>query len=67
MYRIRGLPSHRPRLLITGLPGQGQSSHIAPAVLHYLEKFPVHKIDLPSLFAVTTKSPEECCAQVQHF
>lgn len=58
------LPSHRPRLLLVGQHGQGQSTHVAPAVLHYLEKFPVHKLDLPALFAVTAKSPEESCSQI---
>ncbi|GAB6022184.1 ATPase AAA domain-containing protein 2B [Chamberlinius hualienensis] len=56
--------SHRPRLLLTGSSGQGQSSHLGPAVLHQLEKCPVHKLDLPSLYAVTAKSPEESCAQI---
>lgn len=55
---------HRPRLLLAGRDGQGQSTYLAPAVLHYLEQLPVHAIDLPSLFAVSAKTPEEACAQV---
>ena len=57
----------RPRLLLSGYTGQGQSMHIGPAILHQMEKYPVHVLDLPSLFGVTAKSPEESCAQVRHW
>ena len=40
----------RPRLLICGQEGAGQS-HFAPALLHALEGLPVHAIGLPSLLA----------------
>ncbi|KAG8133926.1 hypothetical protein E2320_011675 [Naja naja] len=33
--------SCRPRLLISGKPEYGQASHLAPAVIHALEKFPL--------------------------
>uniref|UniRef100_A0A6Q2WW93 ATPase family AAA domain-containing protein 2 n=1 Tax=Esox lucius TaxID=8010 RepID=A0A6Q2WW93_ESOLU len=56
--------SHRPRLLLAGHPGAGQSSHLAPAVLHALEKFTVYTLDLAVLFGVSSTSPEEACAQV---
>ncbi|XP_044524933.1 ATPase family AAA domain-containing protein 2 [Gracilinanus agilis] len=56
--------SFRPRILIVGEPGFGQSSHLAPAVIHALEKFTVYTLDLPVLFGVSTTSPEETCAQV---
>ncbi|XP_013413245.1 ATPase family AAA domain-containing protein 2 [Lingula anatina] len=56
--------THRPRLLLAGGEGQGQSSHLAPAILHHFERMPVHVLDLPSLFAVSAKTPEESCAQV---
>uniref|UniRef100_T1IKQ0 Tat-binding homolog 7 n=1 Tax=Strigamia maritima TaxID=126957 RepID=T1IKQ0_STRMM len=56
--------SHRPRLLIAGAPDQGQTTHLAPAILHSLECFPVHRLDLPTLYAVSAKTPEESCAQV---
>ncbi|XP_075599496.1 ATPase family AAA domain-containing protein 2 isoform X1 [Balearica regulorum gibbericeps] len=55
--------SCRPRLLLVGEPGYGQASHLAPAVIHALEKFPVYTLDLPVLF-VTATSPEETCAQL---
>lgn len=51
-------------MLLAGLPGQGQTTHLGPAILHHLEQLPVHVLDLPSLFAVSTKTPEESCAQV---
>ncbi|XP_062433658.1 ATPase family AAA domain-containing protein 2-like [Rhea pennata] len=54
---------HRPRFLIAGEPGYGQSSHLAPALIHALERFPVHVLDLPALFACST-SPEERCTQL---
>lgn len=57
-------PIFRPRLLLAGEAGQGQTSHVGPAVLHNLERVPVHVLDLPALFAISAKSPEESCAQV---
>lgn len=56
--------SFRPRLLIVGEPGFGQSSHLAPAVIHALEKFTVYTLDIPVLFGVSTASPEETCSQM---
>lgn len=56
--------SYRPRLLIAGEPGFGQASHLAPAVIHALEKFTVYTLDLSILFGVSGKTPEEMCAQV---
>ncbi|KAG2468111.1 ATD2B protein, partial [Polypterus senegalus] len=56
--------SYRPRLLLAGDRGSGQSTHLAPAVLHSLEKFSVHRLDLPTLYSVSAKTPEESCAQV---
>ncbi|KAM8795454.1 ATPase family AAA domain-containing protein 2-like [Eudromia elegans] len=54
--------SHRPRLLLSGEPDSGQCSHLAPAVLHALEKFPVYSLDLSVLFP-SASTPEETCAQ----
>ncbi|XP_068813601.1 ATPase family AAA domain-containing protein 2-like [Struthio camelus] len=54
---------HRPRFLIAGEPGYGQTSHLAPALLHALERFAVHVLDLPALFASSTP-PEERCTQL---
>ncbi|KAM5281249.1 ATPase family AAA domain-containing protein 2 isoform 1-T1 [Ctenodactylus gundi] len=56
--------SFRPRLLIVGEPGFGQGSHLAPAVIHALEKFAVYTLDIPVLFGVSAISPEETCAQM---
>ncbi|XP_053552539.1 ATPase family AAA domain-containing protein 2-like, partial [Bombina bombina] len=55
--------SYRPRLLLAGKPGLGQGSHLAPAVIHALEKFTVYTLDLAVLFGVSVTSPEETCAQ----
>lgn len=56
--------SYRPRLLLQGRPGSGQSSHLAPAVLHALEKFTVYTLDMAVLFGASATAPEETCAQV---
>lgn len=56
--------SHRPRLLVCGRSGLGQTTHVAPAVLHLLEHLPLHRLDLPALHSVTARAPEEACAQV---
>lgn len=58
--------SCRPHLLLVGKTGYGQASHLAPAVLHALEMFPVHTLDMSVLF-VSMSSPEETCAQVSFF
>ncbi|XP_065751300.1 ATPase family AAA domain-containing protein 2 [Phocoena phocoena] len=58
--------SFRPRILIVGEPGFGQGSHLAPAVIHALEKFAVYTLDIPVLFGVSATSPEETCAQMIH-
>ncbi|XP_026780120.3 ATPase family AAA domain-containing protein 2 isoform X1 [Pangasianodon hypophthalmus] len=54
----------RPRLLLCGNLGSGQSTHLAPAMLHTLEKFTVYTLDMAVLFGVSTTSPEEACAQL---
>ncbi|XP_063055005.1 ATPase family AAA domain-containing protein 2-like isoform X2 [Engraulis encrasicolus] len=61
---LRQPTSYRPRLLLSGAPGSGQSSHLAPAVLHTLEKFTVYTLDLAVLFGVSSTTPEEACAQL---
>ncbi|XP_070767520.1 ATPase family AAA domain-containing protein 2-like [Enoplosus armatus] len=56
--------SYRPRLLLEGRPGSGQSTHLAPAVLHALEKFTVYTLDMAVLFGASATAPEETCAQI---
>lgn len=49
----------RPRLLICGEEGCGQS-HLGPALLYALEGLPVHALGLPSLLSdASARSPEE--------
>ncbi|GAB4822033.1 hypothetical protein N2152v2_009079 [Parachlorella kessleri] len=49
----------RPRLLVCGPEGAGQS-HLGPAALYALEGLPVHAIGLPSLLSdAGARSPEE--------
>ncbi|MBN3287571.1 ATD2B protein, partial [Polyodon spathula] len=64
MSAYRQPTSYRPRLLVAGDRGSGQTTHLAPAILHSLEKFSVHRLDLPTLYSVSAKTPEESCAQV---
>ena len=56
--------SYRPRFLICGKRGMGQSTHIASALLHFMEHMTVYCLDLPALYGVTSKTPEEACSQV---
>jgi len=51
-------------LLLSGNGDRGQTSHIAPAVIHHLEQLPVHVLDLSSFYAVDARTPEEACAHV---
>ncbi|XP_063735979.1 ATPase family AAA domain-containing protein 2-like isoform X2 [Eleginops maclovinus] len=62
---VRSHPtSYRPRLLLMGRLGSGQSSHLGPAVLHALEKFTVYTLDMAVLFGASATAPEETCAQI---
>ena len=56
----------RPRLLLCGDHGQGQSTHLAPAALHYLEGTHIHLLDLATLYANSARTPEEACALVSY-
>ncbi|XP_060937855.1 ATPase family AAA domain-containing protein 2-like [Limanda limanda] len=58
--------SYRPRLLLEGRPGSGQSTYLGPAVLHALEKFTVYTLDIAVLFGASAAAPEETCAQIFH-
>ncbi|VFQ86782.1 unnamed protein product [Cuscuta campestris] len=55
---------YRPRILICGGEGTGLD-HIGPAVLHELEKFPVHSLGLASLLSDPgAKTPEEALVHI---
>lgn len=49
-----------PRLLILG----DCCSHITSALLHYMERLPVHRLDLSTLHGLSARSPEEACVQL---
>ena len=55
---------YRPRLIICGGSNMGQTDHVGPGLLHALEGLSIHCLDLSALFSVSTKTPEEACAQV---
>lgn len=55
---------YRPRLLLCGMEGAGLD-HLGPAILHELEKFPVHSLGLSSLLSdPSAKTPEEALVHV---
>ena len=56
---------YRPRLIICGGTNMGQTDHVGPGLLHALEGLSIHCLDLSALFSVSTKTPEEACAQVR--
>ncbi|KAI4370401.1 hypothetical protein MLD38_018756 [Melastoma candidum] len=55
---------YRPRLLLYGSEGVGLD-HLGPAILHELEKFPVHSLGLASLLSdPSAKTPEEALVHI---
>lgn len=54
----------RSRLLLCGEPLMGQTEHIGPALLHVLEGFTQHVLDMSTLYSVAMRTPEEACHQV---
>ncbi|KAI3756726.1 hypothetical protein L1987_56548 [Smallanthus sonchifolius] len=55
---------YRPRILLCGMEGAGLD-HLGPAILHELEKFPVHSLGLSSLLSdPSAKTPEEALVHV---
>ncbi|XP_050256682.1 ATPase family AAA domain-containing protein At1g05910 [Quercus robur] len=55
---------YRPRLLLYGGEGTGLD-HIGPAILHEMEKFPVHSLGLPALLSdPSAKTPEEALVHI---
>lgn len=54
----------RSRLLLCGEPLMGQTEHIGPALLHVLEGFTQHVLDMSALYSVAMRTPEEACHQV---
>ena len=48
------------RLLIVG----DSCSYIGSALLHHMERLPVHRLDLTTLYGSSARNPEEACVQV---
>ncbi|BGP12643.1 hypothetical protein JCM10213_008781 [Rhodosporidiobolus nylandii] len=63
MQAFETLRVFRPRLLICGEPGTGQS-YIGAAVLHHLEGFHVQTLDLATLVSDSTRTMEAACVQL---
>ena len=51
---MESLRVYRPRVVLYGEPGMGQS-YIGPAVLHHLEGYHVQTLDLGSLLGDSTR------------
>jgi len=62
--KIDGNISHRPRLLIHGVSGNGQISYVAPALLFVMEHLTTHVLDLPALYDNSSRSPEEAVSLI---
>ncbi|KAJ8755174.1 hypothetical protein K2173_018972 [Erythroxylum novogranatense] len=55
---------YRPRLFLCGGEVSGLD-HLGPAILHELEKFPIHSLGLPSLLSdPSAKTPEEALVHI---
>lgn len=59
--QARGLSTYRPRFLICGEQGMGQSTHIAPALLHTMEHMTVYCLKTLSEISRTSRrvSPQD--------
>jgi len=62
LKRLESTRVHRPRMLIAGDPGNGQS-YLGSAVLNHLEGFNVQSLDLGALFGDSTRTPETTIIQ----
>ena len=49
-----------PRLLLLG----DSCTYLGTAILHYMERLPVHRLDLTTLYGLSVRNPEEACVQV---
>lgn len=56
---------YRPRLLIHGAPGMGQSM-IGGAALHHLEGVHIQSLDLGTLFGDSTKVRAAACCRLPY-
>nr|VWP00373.1 Threonine dehydratase (EC (Threonine deaminase) [Ganoderma boninense] len=63
MQSMETLRVYRPRVALHGPVGMGQS-YIAAAALHHLEGYHVQSLDLGSLLADSTRSPEAAIVQL---
>lgn len=65
-FRVKLSPSVKPAqlLLIGDGPEHGQTSHLAPAVLHHMEHIHAYILDLTTLYRESGISIEEACTQV---
>ncbi|EFJ08946.1 hypothetical protein SELMODRAFT_428490 [Selaginella moellendorffii] len=55
---------YKPRYLLCGTDSSGLD-HLGPALLHKLERFPVHSLGLPSLLSdPSAKTPEEALVHI---
>lgn len=63
MQAFETLRVFRPRMLVCGESGMGQS-YVGAAVLHHLEGFHVQNLDLATLVADSSRTMEAACVQL---
>lgn len=63
MVALDKLRTYRPRLLIYGEQGMGQT-YLGPALLHHLEGFHVQSFDIATLMSDSTRTPEAAVVQL---
>ncbi|KAK4684702.1 ATPase family AAA domain-containing protein 2, partial [Tremellales sp. Uapishka_1] len=63
LQSLSRLRTYRPRILVYGEQGMGQS-YIGPAVLHHLEGFHVQSFDLATLMSDSARTPESALVQL---
>ncbi|XP_031352102.1 ATPase family AAA domain-containing protein 2-like isoform X3 [Photinus pyralis] len=66
LAKVKLSAGYRPaQLLLVGDGGQhGQTSYLAPAILHRMEHIHAYVLDLNMLYRESARSPEEACIQV---
>ncbi|KAF7799964.1 hypothetical protein EIP86_011207 [Pleurotus ostreatoroseus] len=63
MQSMETLRIYRPRIILHGDSGMGQS-YVAAAALHHLEGFHVQSLDMGNLMSDSTRSPEAAIVQL---
>ncbi|CCM04953.1 uncharacterized protein FIBRA_07150 [Fibroporia radiculosa] len=63
LQSMESLRVYRPRVVLHGVVGMGQS-YVAAALLHHLEGYHIQSLDLGSLMSDSTRTPEAAIVQL---